>query len=619
MSISWERSATAPEINTALDEVAGEFHNGGTCVLRFRQTAEKNRLAVKRDGSAWLVEYEKTFYALRGAALAAAGAETEEETCFDTHGILLDCSRNPVITPERFKHWLRKLALLGYNTAMLYTKDAYQLPGETYFGYMRGAYSVQEMKEVDSYAKKLGVEMVASIQALGHLEPVLRWPHYARSPLRDTDNVLMVDAPESYALLEKMIGFWAESFSSSRIHLGMDETHDLGRGRFMDKNGYENPFHIYNRHLRRLCTICKKHGLSPIIWNDMYFRYGNKSQSYYGPTEIPDEVKKEIPPEVQTSYWDYYHYEPEIYAEKLTASRELNGHAPLMASAIRTWPVFWTNFDLTKRTVRPCLEGCRRSGTRDIIYTMWGDDGGFCEFESVFSALAWAADCAFHGGKDDEARAAALYRTIFGADYFLQLKAGEMEQRYEVGDGGFNWIMAAAVMWDDPLMGIVWHEYRHFGEDFWEKALAKWRALLAELQPHRHETGGGDLDHACFILEALTAKVAFRLALLDAYRKRDLPRLTELAEKEIPQVQQAVAAFEGSFRKMWFRSYKSWGLEIMQIKLAGLRERYTECGRRIRELVSGRASKIEELELAPDTMGVVDTRYRMNVTGSWFI
>ena len=70
---------------------------------------------------------------------------------------------------------------------------------------------------------------------------------------------------------------------------------------------------------------------------------------------------------------------------------------------------------------------------------------------------------------------------------------------------------------------------------------------------------------------------------------------------------------------MWFRSYTSWGLEIMQIKLAGLRERYAECGRRIRELVAGGTSRIEELELAPDTMGVVDTRYRMNVTGSWFI
>ena len=39
----------------------------------------------------------------------------------------------------------------------------------------------------------------------------------------------------------------------------------------------------------------------------------------------------------------------------------------------------------------------------------------------------------------------------------------------------------------------------------------------------------------------------------------------------------------------------------------------------VRELVAGKTSKIEELDLAPDTMGVVDTRYRMNVTGSWFI
>ncbi len=51
---------------------------------------------------------------------------------------MLDCSRNAVITVVHFKKWLRQLALLGYNMAMLYTEDTYELPGEYYFGHLRG-------------------------------------------------------------------------------------------------------------------------------------------------------------------------------------------------------------------------------------------------------------------------------------------------------------------------------------------------------------------------------------------------------------------------------------------------------------------------------------------------
>ena len=48
------------------------------------------------------------------------------------------------IDMERDEH---RIAMMGYNMAMIYTKDAYQLPDEPYFGYMRGAYSMEEIRE----------------------------------------------------------------------------------------------------------------------------------------------------------------------------------------------------------------------------------------------------------------------------------------------------------------------------------------------------------------------------------------------------------------------------------------------------------------------------------------
>ncbi len=67
---------------------------------------------------------------------------------FQTNGAMVDMSRNAVMNVSTVKHMLRAMALMGMNTYMLYTEDTYEVEGEPYFGYMRGRYSVAEMKEL---------------------------------------------------------------------------------------------------------------------------------------------------------------------------------------------------------------------------------------------------------------------------------------------------------------------------------------------------------------------------------------------------------------------------------------------------------------------------------------
>lgn len=620
MSLIWNSRNTPSELHSILTALGEEYpvKEGAQGVnLSFEKEENPQVLRVNRHAEGFLVTYGSASFAARGVAYALSGQECDEKICFKTHGILLDCSRTSVVRPDYFKRWLRRLSLLGYNMAMLYTKDAYQVPGENYFGYMRGAYSLEEIREIDAYAKRLGIEMIASIQALGHLEPIMRWGAYYE--VRDTDNVILVDCEKSYVLLEKMIKFWSDALDTRRIHLGMDETHDLGRGKFMDLHGYERPFDIYNRHLNRLCGICEKYDLKPIIWNDMYFRYANKEQNYYDTgAQIPQDVKDAIPKMVQLSYWDYYHRDREIYSKMLQRTRDLNGGAPFMASGIWTWSRLWCDYEQSFATVKPCVDACREQGITEILYTLWGDDGGYCEFESVFAGLAWAADYAFNGAVS-EPRISRLFRAVCGTSYELQVELGKMEMIYGEENGAPLKVNAASVLWDDPLMGIVWHEMLARDPEIWKKALKCYKELRDRTEAHREDRGAGIINHAWNLLNVLARKVELRAVLVNAYRKHDFSTLGVVAEKYVPEVIDALEGLNDSFRDQWFRGYKSYGLEIMQIRLAGLRERYAELARRIDELLEGRIEKIDELELEPEAQGFCETRYRMLATGGWFI
>lgn len=76
-----------------------------------------------------------------------------------TLGIMLDLSRNAVMNMDSLKNYLKLISKIGYNCVFLYTEDTYEVEGEPYFGYLRGRYSKEEMRELDSYAKTLGIEI----------------------------------------------------------------------------------------------------------------------------------------------------------------------------------------------------------------------------------------------------------------------------------------------------------------------------------------------------------------------------------------------------------------------------------------------------------------------------
>ena len=105
-------------------------------------------------------------------------------------GVMLDCSRNAVPNVKSVKIFIDCLAKMGYNTLELYTEDTYAVEGEPYFGYLRGRYSSEEICQLDTYAKKNGIELIPCIQTLAHFTCLYRSVY---NDIIDTDDILLID------------------------------------------------------------------------------------------------------------------------------------------------------------------------------------------------------------------------------------------------------------------------------------------------------------------------------------------------------------------------------------------------------------------------------------------
>ena len=615
-SLMWSKANTPAELHSILETLSSEYpvsSTNGEFELKFSQVEETGKSSVHFSGKTIEICYNRPADAARAVGNALAGLESDENTEFKTYGIMLDCSRNAVMTVKHFKSWLRQLALMGYNMAMLYTEDTYQLPDEPFFGYKRGPYTLDEMKEIDAYAKSLGIEMIACLQTLGHMEQILQW-HNAYGKVKDTSRVLLVDAEETYTLIDKMLAFWSEALSSKRIHIGMDETHDLGRGNFMDLNGYERGFDIFNRHFAKVEKMCEKYALRPMIWSDMYFRMANPTQNYYDlEHDIPQDVIDMIPKESDLVYWDYYHDNKDFYVNFIEKHRQL-GYEPLMGSGLWTWGHMWNDHDQDVKTVKPCLQACRETKLDEVFFTLWGDSGAFCEINSVLAGLCWAADIAY-GGSEDATRLEAQFKAITGGSYKNHLIAARLSKHILGNENSKQTVGSPFLLWDDPMLGICWDSKKNVDAAFPEKAIKLYDSICEDLAEQRGDNAAADINHAWLLADFLRMKVAFRRDLLAAYEAGDKNTMNALADKNLPEMITACEAVSDSIRKMWHKYFKPFGLEVLQIRQGGQTLRLKEAQCRIKEYVAGVIESLPELE-EKTTQQTADNIYRCVATGS---
>ena len=506
----------------------------------------------------------------------------ERKLPFRRFGTMLDMSRNAVMNVESVKQWIDITGEMGYNTLMLYTEDTFELAGRPYFGYMRGRYSREELKEIDAYARERGMELIPCTQMLAHQTAFARWfrPHM------DTGDILLVGDDEVYRLIEDMFRTMAECFTSRLINVGMDEAHMLGRGQYYDRHGDENRFEILLTHLKRVAEIGRKYGFELLMWSDMFFRLAAGGEYYAHDAAIDASVSAKIPDNVRLIYWDYYSCDETHYDEMLSAHEKLSQDT-WFAGGLWTWTGFAPHNGYSIRATQAALSQCERHGVKDVLLTVWGDNGAECSRFSVLPSLFYAAEAA--KGNTDSADIRAKFKAKFGVpfDRFMLLDVPGAPKTVPGDIQLCN--QEKHLLYNDCLTGLL--DSTLTGQEGGQYA-----ACAKKLAPMKKNPDWGWLfEPAWALCRVLAIKANLGMKTRAAYASGDREALKALT-KDYRALEKAFDTFYYAYRRQWFRENKAFGFDVQEIRLGGLMLRVKSARERIEAWLAGEISAIDELE-----------------------
>jgi hexosaminidase len=554
-------------------------------------------IEVSLENGQGLIKYNEKIHFYRALGLFIENAfKTEsfsivEEPQFSLNGAMIDVSRNAVLKVESIKYTIRKMALMGLNTIMLYTEDTYEIEEEPYFGYMRGRYTAEELKECDDYAFLFGIEIIPCIQTLAHLTQALKWSY--ASKIRDTEDILLVGEEKTYEFIENMIKAASEPFRSKRIHIGMDEAHNLGLGRYLDLNGYRRRFDIMNEHLEKVVAITEKYDLKPMIWSDMYFRLASKTGEYYDiEAVIPEDVKKNCNKKVQLVYWDYYHGDEETYKEFIKRHHSF-GNDMVFAGGVWTWAGVMINYQKAFVTTDSALNACKKEGVNEVFTTMWGDNGAETNFFTALLGLQLYAEHGYARELDLE-KLKKRFKFCTGEDFdaFMSLSQLDSIPGALVSDRNLETSNPSKfLLWQDIMLGL-------FDKEIEGLNLKEHYILAAEnfKKCSLNSNFSKIFNYAQNIAEVLSSKADLGLRVKKAYDDKDTSCLRIISEVELTELYSKVNRLRKLHRELWLETCKPFGWEVIDIRYGGLLARINSAADRITDYISGKVNVLEELE-----------------------
>ena len=510
---------------------------------------------------------------------------------FDTNGIMIDVSQsNAVLKVESVKNILLRMAVMGLNMFMLYTEDSYEIKDEPFFGYMRGKYTYDDLKECDDFADIFGIEMIPCMQTLAHLTDVLKYDRFYH--MKDNNECLLVGSEEAYEFIEKMIAAASAPFRSKRIHIGMDEAAQLGLGKYLGLNGLHKKSDIMRNHIARVTEITDRYGLKPMIWSDMHFAaFSKASWEYNINSEISQEYINTIPQNLQNVYWDYYRHDTNYYADMIKIHKKF-GSTPIFAGGIWNWMGYGLNYGKTFDTTNHAMEACKSENVREVFATLWGDGGTEC---NIFSALLGIQLYAEHGYAErlDIEKLKRRFNFCTGCEYDDFVKMKYVDEIPGTEPGNFKTANPSEyLMWQDVLMGM-------FDKNIEGLPISQhYSDLAADMRNSRDRNGkyGFVFEFLERVCEALAVKSELGLKISNVYKNNDVDGLKRMVSHELPEARKEIERLKRHHREIWMKTYKAPGWEILDLRYGAVIARIDTAISRITDYIEGRIDCVEELD-----------------------
>ena len=557
--------------------------------ISFVKHSDTNSFNLSKNYNYVVIEYGQLCHIFRALTLIKEKFDLDIYSItftqkFQTNGLMIDCSRNGVMKNDKVKEMILICSLMGHNRMLIYTEDTFKLEKYPYFGYLRGAYSKEDIKEFVEFGESFGVELVPCIQTLGHMRQALKWA--PMDYLRDGPDTLLVDSPAVYEFIEDMIIFARKCFKSKFIHIGLDESIEMGLNRHIFLYGYQDRTEMFVRHLIKVKDICKKYGFDSMIWSDMLFRLNNQKQEYYGGYSLTKKMLDILPKDVQLVYWDYYHKDTKDYLKMLKFHKE-TGNKIAFASGAWRWVGFAPSIKNSIEYTKSALEACVLENIKDTFVSAWGDDGNECSFFTVIPTLATSS--VMNYGDYNPHSVNSLVKAISGdeTEDFVLLDLPNF-----VGKSDFSpfYNPSKYLFYQDIMLGMFDLQI----DDSYPKLFSNYALTLSRKAKtsNKYNYIYDNLSKLCYVLETKTY-ISSKLRL--SYQLKDYKVLKDLLGS-FDLLLTRLDSFHDSLEKQWMLECRPFGYEVLDGRLGFLKNRIISAKNRLTKFLNGSIDKVEELE-----------------------
>ncbi len=376
----------------------------------------------------------------RGTTAVLHEAQVRDWPAMKYRGLDDDLSRGPITTLDFQKRMVRTIASYKINLYSPYFEHTQQYRSNPLMA-PPGSITAAEAAELVAYARSYHITIVPEQEAFGHLHHNLTWEQYQDVVETPHGTVLAPAAPGSIPLITQMFTELAALYPGPFLHIGADETVDLGLGRTKADVDSRGLAPVYLDFLQRIALALKPLGRRLLFWGDIA-------------QDSPD-LLKTLPQSFKDSTiaiaW-VYNPEPKGYDRFLTPFTRA-GFETWVAPSVNNFRKVYPNNNLALDNIQRFTADGQRLGSTGQLNTIWNDDGEGL-FNQDWYGILFGAAAAWQKGESSIAAFEDSYAQVFHGDVTGALNEAQKEMmlahtvlkdQAKEGDG------TNSIFWLDPM------------------------------------------------------------------------------------------------------------------------------------------------------------------------
>ena len=319
-------------------------------------------------------------------------------------GLHDDLSRGPIDTLDFQKKIIRTLAAYKDNLYSPYFESTQAYASNPLPGVPGYSLTADDARQLVAYAAQFHITVVPEQEAFGHLRHVLLWEQFADDVETPHGAVLSPGQPGSIPLIHNMFTELAQLYPSPFLHIGGDETFELGYGRTKADVDTRGLAPVYLDFLQQIVASLQPLHRKILFWGDVV-------------QDAPALVKalpQSFKSQVIAVAWGYSP-DPKGGFPKIIRPFTDAGLETWVAPAINNYRQVWPNQQLALDDIQQFTRDGQHLGATGQLNTLWDDDGESLANMNWYGILFGCA-AAWQPGESSIPQFQANYGPVFHGD-----------------------------------------------------------------------------------------------------------------------------------------------------------------------------------------------------------